>query len=214
MKILRFQILYILFACYLNSFSQNTYELFDISSNDNVKVEVNSNNGYKSVHLEIYNKSNESILVDVPCGTYFQNRRSNEQNLVVLYEEKLSLDKRSRKSVNLVTACMDADKSSPSSHSEWNIQNDRALGDLIRFYHGNKAIVSMMTNPKFHETKQQQTDFLQMSVWAYFDAEKKHILNFATKYMFDGNREEAEFFVDSTLPLIQLFTTYYKNMNK
>ena len=32
--------------------------------------------------------------------------------------------------------------------------------------------------------------------------------------MFNGNKEEAELFVDATLPLIKIFTNYYKEFNK
>ena len=196
------------------SFSQTSKYVYDINDDSDIKVTCQSINSYKSIRVDFQNRSSQNYNIEIPCGTYFENGRTNEQNLVVLFKENTELDSRQRQSVELITACMDAGKASPSSHSNWDIKNDRALGDLIRFYHTNKSIVSMMTGPEFHSTKQKQIDFLQMSVWAYFNADKKHILNFATKYMFEGNKEQAEFFVDTTLPLIQIFNTYYKSLNK
>lgn len=214
MYLLRLSGLFFLLTLTHLSFSQRSMYIYDIDEDDNLFVDINSNNGYKSIELTLENKTNQELTLKIPCGTFFETDKPNEQNLVVLFEETIYFDRNNRKSIRLITACMDADKASPSSHTNWEIKNDPALGNLISFYHANKSLVSMMTGPKYHETEKQQTEFLQMSVWAYFDAERKHILNFATKYMFDGNREDATIFVDTTLPIIQLFTNYYKMVNK
>ena len=51
-----------------------------------------------------------------------------------------------------------------------------------------------------------------MCVWIYYDADKKQILDFATKYMFDGNKNQAQLFVDSFYPLAVSFINLYKSM--
>jgi hypothetical protein len=195
-------------------FSQSSKYIYNIDNNSEINVGCKSSSSYKSIRVDIQNRANRSYDFEIPCGTYFENGRSNEQNLVVLFSETVYIEDGQKRSVEVTTACMNADKASPSSHSNWRIKNDKALGDLIRFYHENRSIVAIMTGDEFHSTRSKQADFLQMSVWAYFNADKKHILNFATKYMFEGDKEQAELFVDTTLPLIQIFTAYYKTLNK
>ena len=51
-----------------------------------------------------------------------------------------------------------------------------------------------------------------MCVWIYYNAEKQQILNFATKYMFNGNKDQAKIFVDSFYPLAVSFINLYKSM--
>jgi hypothetical protein len=51
-----------------------------------------------------------------------------------------------------------------------------------------------------------------MCVWVYYNADKKQILDFATKYIFDGNKEEATLFVDAFYPLAVTFIEIYKSM--
>ena len=199
---------------YLTNHGQNEFKLYDYSLNENADISVLSVSSYRKVNISLKNKTYSNFSVDVPCGTVFENSISGEQNLVVLFQETVYLDSKERKSREIITACMDASKRAPTNHSRWTIDNDKALGDLIRFYHNNVSIVSMMTGAEHHSTKAKKAAFLQMSVWAYFDADKKHILSFATKYMFNGNKEEAELFVDATLPLIKIFTNYYKGFNK
>ena len=201
---------------FLNSiliFSQSEYNLYNFPFSK-ISADYQSINSYKKIEANLKNKSSDNLSIDVPCGTVFKNSSSGEQNLVVIFRETIYLDSRERRSREITTACMDASKIAPTNHSNWTVDNDRAIGDLIRFYHNNISIISIMTGAEHHATKEKKAAFLQMSVWAYYDADKKYILSFATKYMFNGNKEEAELFVDATLPLIKIFTNYYKEFNK
>ena len=86
------------------------------------------------------------------------------------------------------------------------------VGDLILYYHQNRAIVELMTGAEHHDTFEKRHNFLQMCVWIYYNAEKQQILNFATKYMFNGNKDQAKIFVDSFYPLAVSFINLYKSM--
>ena len=75
-------------------------------------------------------------------------------------------------------------------------------------------MIALMTASDQHSTKEKQINFLQMAVWAYYDCEKEKIIDFSTEYMFDGDRELAQEFVELTLPMIQIFTDLYKSTNR
>ena len=49
-----------------------------------------------------------------------------------------------------------------------------------------------------------------MAVWTYYKCDKSHIVDFSAKYMFDGDKEAAEQYVEVTYPLIEVFIENYK----
>ena len=157
-------------------FSQSEYKLYNFPFSK-VSANYQSINSYKKIEANLKNKSSDNLSIDVPCGTVFKNSNPGEQNLVVIFRETIYLDAKERRSREITTACMDASKRAPTNHGNWTVDNDRAIGDLIRFYHNNISIVSIMTGPEHHATKEKKAAFLQMSVWAYYDADKKYILS-------------------------------------
>lgn len=197
-----------------SSMSQETIKLYNVNSESNFNSKVKGLNTYRKISVELRNNGSSEKKISIPCGTYFENGNSNEQSLVVLFEETFTIDAGSVRNVELITACMDASKASPSGHTNWTIENDKGLGDLIRFYHFNRPTIALMTNPEYHSTEEKQQSFLQMAVWAYYDCDEDKIVDFATKYMFEGERELAQEFVSNTLPLIEVFTVFYKNVNR
>ena len=194
--------------------TQQNIELYNLNSYNNFNATVNSLGTYRNISVNVNNGTSSSKNINVSCGTFFENNRTSEQSLVVLFKETEYLSSRGSKNIKLTTACMDASKSVPSNHSNWKIKNDKGLGDLIRFYHLNRPMIGMMTDPNLHSTKEKQINFLQMAVWAYYDCDKNKIIDFSTKYMFDGDRQAAEEFVNLTIPMIKTFIAYYKASNR
>ena len=199
---------------FLNAFGQQSVELYNIGSHDNLNAEALGLNTYRKIKVNLSNSGSSDKKINIPCGTFFENGNPSEQGLVVLFKEKVNLGANASTSIELTTACMDASKAAPSSHSNWTIKNDKGLGDLIRYYHSNRSTIALMTGNEHHSTREKQINFLQMAVWSYYDCDRKHIVNFATDYMFDGDRDSAESFVDTTLPLIRIFTNLYKTANR
>lgn len=197
-----------------SAISQETVELFNVDNFSNINADVRGLNTYRKIKVNLSNTGSSDKKINISCGTFFENGNTNEQSLVVLFKDRTYLDGNERSSVELTTACMDASKASPSGHSNWTIENDKGLGDLIRFYHSNRSMIAMMTSSDQHSTREKQINFLQMAVWAYYDCEESKIVDFSTKYMFDGNRQDAQDFVDITLPMIKIFTELYKSTNR
>ena len=189
---------------------QSTFSLKDIQRQSSVTYSLSNNGTYRNMNVAINNRSSITKKAKVECGTIFKNSNSSEQNLVVLFYDELSVNAGYQKSAILVTACMDAAKRAPSSSSSWTIDYDQGIGRLIEYYHSFRPMIAALTGPKHHETKEKQTHFLQMAVWSYYKCDKKHIVDFSAKYMFDGDREAAEQYVEVTYPLIELFIEQYK----
>ena len=88
--------------------------------------------------------------------------------------------------------------------------NNRAIADMEVFLkeHSNGVVIFDSVNSTFDK----RHNFLQMCVWVYYNADKKQILDFATKYLFDGNKEQATLFVDVFYPMSVTFINIYKSM--
>ena len=189
---------------------QSTFSLKDIQRQSSVTYSLSNNGTYRNMNVAINNRSSITKKAKVECGTVFRNSNSSEQNLVVLFYDELSVNAGNQKSAVLVTACMDAAKRAPSSSSRWTIGYDKGIGRLIEYYHSFRPAVALLTGPEHHSTKEKQINFLQMAVWTYYKCDKSHIVDFSAKYMFDGDKEAAEQYVEVTYPLIVVFIENYK----
>ena len=197
-----------------SAISQETIELFNVDNFSNINADARGLNTYRKIKVNLSNTGSSDKKINISCGTFFENGNTNEQSLVVLFKDQVYLDGNERSSIELITACMDASKASPSGHSNWTIENDKGLGDLIRFYHSNRSMIALMTSSDQHSTKEKQINFLQIAVWAYYDCEEDKMVDFSAKYMFDGNRQDAQDFIDVTLPMIKIFINLYKSTNR
>lgn len=191
-------------------FGQSTFSIKDIDRQTNLTYSFTNNGTYRNMNVVINNRSSITKKAKVECGTIFKNSNSSEQNLVVLFYDELSVNAGHQKSAVLVTACMDAAKRAPSSSSRWTIGYDQGIGRLIEYYHSFRPAVALLTGPEHHSTKEKQINFLQMAVWTYYKCDKSHIIDFSAKYMFDGDKEAAEQYVEVTYPLIEVFIENYK----
>ena len=166
---------------------------------------------FKSMHVKISNFSKNSINVHFPPGGIFINKENTEQNLMILFYEKYSLNSGETKEVKISTACIDPKKKAPrKGRDNWDYSYDKKVGDLIYYYHQNRSLVELATGSEYHDTKEKRHNFLQMCIWVYYNAEKKQIIDFATKYIFNGDKQLAISFVDVFYPLAVSFINIYK----
>lgn len=210
MKFRIFNFLFCLFLCQF-SLTQNSYPFYNLEDESDIFINAITNTGYKNITVNITNNSDEEILVRFPSGGFFNNSSESEQDLVNLFKKTLDVPANSFNTIILSTACANPKKSAPRvGRTDWSYSYDQKIGLLLENYHSNKSMVELMTGPKNHSTSQKRHNFLQMFVWVYYNADKKHILDFATKYIFDGNRRSAEIFVDVYYPIAKLFIENYK----
>jgi len=192
-------------------FSQDSYNFFNLSDEPEIVINSIANRGYKNITVNIINNSDRKISINFPPGGFFYNEVDSEQDLVNLFRKKLEVSENGTSVIILSTACADPKKAAPGiGRINWSYGFDQKIGILLENYHSNKSMVELMTGPQNHSTFQKRHHFLQMFVWIYYNADKKHILNFATKYMFDGDRRSAEIFVDIYYPIAKLFIENYK----
>ena len=205
-----FTALILLFS--ISLFSQEDLAFFDLD-NSQINIVSTSKGNYRVIEVEVSNFENKSVNIHFPPGGFFYNLDKSEQDLVVLFYDKVLVESGTKKDIVISTACANPKRRAPQNgRTTWNYGFDKKIGDLILYYHQNRAIVEMMTGEEHHNTFEKRHNFLQMCVWIYYDADKKQILDFATKYMFDGNKNQAQLFVDSFYPLAVSFINLYKNM--
>ena len=190
--------------------AQTSISLNKIEDYPNHIVSFINSGTYESMDVKVVNNYSDYRKIKVECGTVFRNHTNSEQSLVVLFRDELTINGGGQQTIKLVTACMDAAKSGPSSASNWSVDYDKGIGRLIEYYHTFRPAISLFTGPEYHETKDNQTTFLQMAVWTYYKCDKSHIIDFSAKYMFDGDKEAAELYVEVTYPLIEVFIENYK----
>ena len=197
----------------LSVFSQKDKAFFELNHDSQIDIRAISSGSYKSITLEISNFGSEAVNIHFPEGGFFVNLDSTEQNLVVLFYDKILIPSGETQEVLIGTACANPKRKVPSNkRTTWVYDYDIKVGDLIRYYHENRDFIELITGAEHHETFEKRHNFLQMCVWVYYNADKKQILDFATKYIFDGNKEEATLFVDAFYPLAVTFIEIYKSM--
>ena len=194
-------------------FAQEDKAFFELNNDSQIDIRATSTGSYKDIKVEVSNFGNETVNVHFPVGGLFVNLDSTEQNLVVLFYDKLVIGSGKTEEVLIGTACANPKRKVPKNNRiTWKYDYDKKLGDLITFYHENRGMIEMMTGAKHHDTFDKRHNFLQMCVWVYYNADKKQILEFATTYLFDGNKEQASVFVDTFYPLAVTFINLYKTM--
>ena len=151
--------------------------------------------------------------MNFPTGGFFENENNSEQDLVNLFNKELEVPANGTSFITLSTACANPGKAAPMiGRINWSYSYDQKIGVLLDSYHSNRTAVEFMTGPQHHNTAEKRHHFLQMFVWVYYDASKKQILDFATKYIFEGDRRAAENYVDLYYPIAKLFIDTYKRL--
>ena len=198
---------------FLNIFSQSEGDFFNLEDYPDVDISATSFGSYKAISVKVSNFTNEKIKINFPEGGFFINKSDLEQNLVILFYDELVVDLNKSEEILIGTACANPNKKVPSKgRTNWTYSYDVKIGDLIRYYNINRPIVEIITGLEYHDTQQKRHNFLQMCVWVYYDASKDQILNFATKYIFDNNKEQAKEFVDVFYPIAATFINLYKEL--
>jgi hypothetical protein len=202
-----------IFLTTLTSYSQNSKVFYNLNNNPQIDLRATSLGSYKVINVDVSNFGSESVEIIFPVGGIFINLDSTEQNLVVLFNDKLLIDPGKNKQISIGTACANPKRKVPANkRTTWQFDYNRKVGDLINYYHDNRPIVEMLTGSEYHNTIEKRHNFLQMCVWIYYDANKKHILDFATKYIFEGNKEQAVLYIDVFYPIAVTFINIYKSL--
>ena len=212
MKILA-SFLTLFFFAFLSS-AQIDLAFFELDNSLNIDVTAKSNGTFKSINFTISNLSNQESIIHFPLGGLFINREESEQNLVVVDYDKITVPANTVKTIEIEVACANADKKAPrKNRTTWDYDYDSKLRELLLFYYENRTLIEYMTGSHNHDTQIKRHNFLQMCVWVYYGDDKQHITSFATTYIFDGDKDAAETFVDVFYPMVSIFLELYKNID-
>jgi len=201
------------FLSIFNLFAQDDKPFFNLNVDSQIDITATSQGTYKIINVEVSNFGSETVNVIFPEGGIFVNLDSTEQNLVILFYDKLSIGAGKSEEIVIGTACANPKRKIPSKRrTTWVYDYDAKVGDLIRYYHQNRGFIELMTGSEHHDSFDKRHNFLQMCVWVYYNADKNQILDFATKYLFDGDKEQAKLFIDVFYPLAVTFINIYKGL--
>ena len=75
-----------------------------------------------SLGLDLENKTDQILQVQIPSGTFFVNQDPKSQNMVVLHPASLTLQPKGRSEVNLDVACANLHRAEPTEGSEFTVQ--------------------------------------------------------------------------------------------
>ena len=201
------------FLSIVNLFAQDDKPFFNLNVDSQIDITATSQGTYKIINVEVSNFGSETVNVIFPEGGIFVNLDSTEQNLVILFYDKLSIGAGKSEEIVIGTACANPKRKIPSKRrTTWVYDYDAKVGDLIRYYHQNRGFIELMTGSEHHDSFDKRHNFLQMCVWVYYNADKNQILDFATKYLFDGDKEQAKLFIDVFYPLAVTFINIYKGL--
>jgi len=189
------------------------YAFFELEDEPNIVINAINSGTHKNIGVNIINLSGEEVVIHFPPGGYFLNENESEQNLVLLFYDKLTVPPGGMNNIVLYTACANPDRSAPrAGRINWTYGYDNKMGILLESYESNRDMVALMTGPEHHSTFEKRHNFLQMFVWVYYNADKKQIVNFSTKYIFDGDRDAAQSYVEIYYPITKLFIETYKKL--
>ena len=206
--------LFTIFLCLsFLAYAQEDKAFFNLNMDSQIDVRSTSSGNYKIITVEVSNFGSATMTVHFPEGGIFVNLDSTEQNLMVLFYDKLVVAPGKTEEIVISTACINPKRKVPKKgRTTWLYDYDKKMGDLIGSYHENRGLVELATGKEHHDSFEKRHNFLQMCVWVYYDADKKQIIDFATKYLFDGNRQSATQFVDVFYPLAVTFINIYKTL--
>jgi len=195
------------------SVAQDSKAFFQLNNDSDIDIRAVSSGSYKFIDVTLTNFSKSNKVVEFPLGGFFVNLDTTEQNLVVLFFDEIKIDASSAAEIRIGTACVNPNRKAPlKNRTTWIYDYDSKVGQLLYYYHTNRPMVELFTGAEHHSTVEKRQNFLQMCVWCYYNADKSQILDFATTYMFDGDKEAAKDYVDVFYPIVITFIDMYKQL--
>ncbi len=107
-----------------------------------VSLEAEATGGHegKTLRLKLQNLKKKKIIILVPSGQRFASSDSLEQDLIVVQERLLALEKGQKRTYLLYANCIQAGNRSPGEHSVFVLENiaEDTLKQLVDFLNENK----------------------------------------------------------------------------
>tara|TARA_B100002052_G_C15834515_1_gene577066 strand:+ start:136 stop:786 length:651 start_codon:yes stop_codon:yes gene_type:complete len=203
-------LLIVIYLFSLSLFSQEDLPFFYLDES-NVSIYSENKGKFKEMHVSLKNDSDKSVVVHFPNGGVFVNGNDAQQDLVVVISDNIKLAPGKSSDIKIYTVCASPGKQAPNyGNDSWTYSFDERIEPLLTFYSENRSVVELATGSEFHDTFEKRHNFLQMCVWVFYDAKEKDVLNFATKNLFNNNKERAQDYFDIFYPAAVTFIKLYK----
>ena len=182
------------------------------------EVSVVVGHGFRAVDVTIKNRSGSSRTFSIAGSTWFQSfdGSTKYQDLAVVFPIRVKVMAAETKQVRVKTACKQADRAPPPTGLVMKLgkptATDKKFGHLIAGYHAPilHGMIAASTGSRHHATSEKKQEFLQLMTWIYYGSKRPHMVQFATKHIFKGNKARAKLLVKTLYPLAKKAIELYK----
>ena len=172
----------------------------DVIHNQNIKIYTNT---YKELNFIVENNKYSELTLNIPHGLMFDNLIENQQDLITLESKTLIVAENIIDTITIMTACIKPDYSMPNS-DKWSIYNlipEKLLviEDVPSFFikNDNKVrLIDSYRKKKIYATIEDQQNFIQIVIWLLLDTDKSTMENFMREYVYGGDAEKTENFIN------------------
>ena len=95
-------------------------------------VEANGGHSGKTIRIRVQNLKKKKFQLYVPVGLVFTSVDSTEQDLIIIQERLLALDKKQKRTFTLYGMCIQANNSSPRKESLFELSTAESSDNLMK----------------------------------------------------------------------------------
>lgn len=170
---------------------------------------------YTKMELRLFNKSSFDLKIIIPAGTFFDNPVNLSQDLILLENYSVDLNAGMKQSIEVSTACTNANWSVPGSDENWPmVSAPKNLGLALDFYGKHESSLNSYLakkNPEKLGTEEGRKRFKQVVIWYYMGNDYASIKNMLVENVFHNDVASAEKFLNSIQDEAQNIATLIRN---
>jgi len=177
------------------------YELKEANDSGFISISADGLGTYRKIQVNIVNKSEGRININLPSGLYFENPDKNAQSLITAREIGLiQLEKFEKKEFEIASFCTNVNQSVPAYLKNWKfISNfDGGLDEVIEFYGNHEKSINewLEKKNKNFSLEENRLLFFQVVIWYHEGGKHDAILNMLSKDVFKNDIEKAKAWLD------------------
>lgn len=170
---------------------------------------------YTKMELRLFNKSSFDLKIIIPSGTFFDNPVNLSQDLILLENYSVDLNAGMKQSIEVSTACTNANWSVPGSDENWPmVSAPKNLGLALDIYGKHESSLNSYLakkNPEKLGTEEGRKRFKQVVIWYYMGNDYASIKNMLVQNVFHNDVASAEKFLNSIQDEAQNIATLIRN---
>ena len=177
------------------------YELKEASDSGFISISADGLGTYRKIQVNIVNKSEGTININLPSGLYFENPDKNAQSLITAKGIGLiQFGKLEKKEFEIASFCTNVKQSVPAYLKNWKfIPNfDGGLDEMIEIYGNHEKSINEWLEKKNQNFSLEENRllFFQVVIWYHEGGKYDEILNMLSKDVFKNDIEKAKSWLD------------------